>query len=305
MLSKTAETKPSPKAVCHEAAGSFSTGIIEAHRIKESRKMLPLNAPGSSFQSGCRHSAVTRMAAQTAAPMNGKLSECSANLTLINTFIAIAAARMITTIVTLAVGYPVAYTIAFRGGRLKIALLLLVVLPFFVSFVIRTLNWRMILSDNGMVFGFLKDLGIVEQNFHFLATPASVIFGLTYNFLPFMILPLYVAIEKIDRRLIEAATDLYASRAQAFWRVTFVLSLPGVIAGSLLTFIPAVGDFITADVIGSGNPEVFMVGNIIQNKFLFSLDYPAAAALGFVLVALVMVLVTVYTRLVGSDRLAG
>jgi spermidine/putrescine transport system permease protein len=209
------------------------------------------------------------------------------------------------TALTLAIGYPVAYTIAFRGGRLKNALLLVVVLPFFVSFVIRTLNWRMILSDSGMVFGFLKDLGIVEPNFHFLATPAAVIFGLTYNFLPFMILPLYVAIEKIDRRLIEAATDLYASRAQAFWRVTFVLSLPGVIAGSLLTFIPAVGDFITADVIGSGNPEVFMVGNIIQNKFLFSLDYPAAAALGFVLVALVMVLVTVYTRLVGSDRLAG
>ena len=209
------------------------------------------------------------------------------------------------TLLTLAIGYPVAYTIAFRGGRLKNALLLLVVLPFFVSFVIRTLNWRMILSDNGMIFGFLKDLGLLEPNFHFLATPASVIFGLTYNFLPFMILPLYVAIEKIDRRLIEAATDLYASRMQAFWRVTFVLSLPGVVAGSLLTFIPAVGDFITAEVIGSGNPEVFMVGNIIQRKFLESLDYPAAAALSFVLVALVMALVTVYTRTVGSDRLAG
>jgi spermidine/putrescine transport system permease protein len=208
-----------------------------------------------------------------------------------------------TTALTLAIGYPVAYTIAFRGGRLKNALLLLVVLPFFVSFVIRTLNWRMILSDNGIVFGFLKDLGLLESNFHFLATPASVIFGLTYNFLPFMILPLYVAIEKIDRRLIEAATDLYASRAQAFWRVTFVLSLPGVVAGSLLTFIPAVGDFITAEVIGAGNPQVFMVGNIIQRKFLDVLDYPAAAALSFVLVAAVMALVTVYTRLVGTDRL--
>lgn len=210
-----------------------------------------------------------------------------------------------TTVLTLVIGYPVAYTIAFRGGRLKNALLLVVVLPFFVSFVLRTLNWRMILSDNGMVFGLLKDIGILQPDFHFLATPASVIFGLTYNFLPFMILPLYVAIEKIDRRLIEAATDLYASRAQAFWRVTFVLSLPGVVAGSLLTFIPAVGDFITPEVIGAGNPQVFMVGNIIQRKFLDSLDYPAAAALGFVLVALVMGLVTVYTRLVGSDRLTG
>jgi spermidine/putrescine transport system permease protein len=216
-----------------------------------------------------------------------------------------AAFALATTLLTLAIGYPVAYTIAFRGGRLKNALLLLVVLPFFVSFVIRTLNWKMILSDNGMVFGFLKDLGLLEPNFHFLATPASVIFGLTYNFLPFMILPLYVAIEKIDRRLIEAATDLYASRAQAFWRVTFILSLPGVVAGSLLTFIPAIGDFITAEVIGAGNPEVFMVGNIIQRKFLDSLDYPAAAALAFVLVAAVMALVTVYTRVVGSDRLAG
>jgi spermidine/putrescine transport system permease protein len=212
---------------------------------------------------------------------------------------------VITTIVTLAVGYPVAYTIAFRGGRLKNALLLVVVLPFFVSFVIRTLNWRMILSDNGMVFGLLKDIGLLQADFHFLATPASVIFGLTYNFLPFMILPLYVALEKIDRRLIEAATDLYASRAQAFWRVTFVLSLPGVVAGSLLTFIPTVGDFITAEVIGAGNPQVFMVGNIIQRKFLESLDYPAAAALSFVLVAVVMLLVAVYTRLVGSERLAG
>jgi spermidine/putrescine transport system permease protein len=216
-----------------------------------------------------------------------------------------AAFALATTLLTLAIGYPVAYTIAFRGGRLKNALLLLVVLPFFVSFVIRTLNWRMILSDNGMVFGSLKDLGLLEPNFHFLATPASVIFGLTYNFLPFMILPLYVAIEKIDRRLIEAATDLYASRAQAFWRVTFVLSLPGVVAGSLLTFIPAIGDFITAEVIGASNPDVFMVGNIIQRKFLDSLDYPAAAALAFVLVAAVMVLVAVYTRLIGSERVAG
>jgi spermidine/putrescine transport system permease protein len=209
------------------------------------------------------------------------------------------------TLLTLLVGYPVAYTIAFRGGRLKNALLLIVVLPFFVSFVIRTLNWRMILADNGMVFGFLKDVGILDPSFHFLATPAAVIFGLTYNFLPFMILPLYVAIEKIDRRLIEAATDLYASQAQAFWRVTFRLSLPGVVAGSLLTFIPAVGDFITAAVIGAGNPQVFMVGNIIQRKFLQSLDYPSAAALSFVLVAAVMLLVTAYTRIVGSERLTG
>lgn len=218
-------------------------------------------------------------------------------------FVRSATFAIATTLITLVVGYPVAYTIAFRGGRLKNVLLLVVVLPFFVSFVIRTLNWRMILSDNGMVFGFLKDLGLLAPDFRFLATPSSVVFGLTYNFLPFMILPLYVAIEKIDRRLIEAATDLYASRIQAFWRVTFRLSLPGVVAGSLLTFIPAVGDFITAEVIGAGNQEVFMVGNIIQRRFLDALDYPTAAALSFVLVAVVMVLVSAYTRVVGSDRL--
>jgi spermidine/putrescine transport system permease protein len=208
-----------------------------------------------------------------------------------------------TTLITLVIGYPVAYFIAFRGGRMKSVLLLLVVLPFFVSFVIRTLNWRMILSDNGLVFGPLKDIGLLAPDFHFLATPASVIFGMTYNYLPFMILPLYVALEKVDQRLIEAATDLYASGFQAFWRVTFILSLPGVVAGSLLTFIPAVGDFITAEVIGAGNPEVFMVGNIIQRKFLDALDYPAAAALAFVLVAAVMILVGLYSRAVGADRL--
>jgi spermidine/putrescine transport system permease protein len=208
-----------------------------------------------------------------------------------------------TTVLTLAIGFPMAYTIAFYGGRLKNALVLVVIMPFFVSFVIRTLNWRMILSDNGLVFGTLKDAGLLEHSFRFLATPAAVIFGLTYNFLPFMVLPLYVALEKIDRRLIEAGTDLYASRAQAFWRITFPLALPGVVAGSLLTFIPAVGDFINADIIGARSPEVAMVGNVIQRLFLSVNDFPAAAALGFVLVAATMLLVGVYTRLVGTDRL--
>jgi spermidine/putrescine transport system permease protein len=210
---------------------------------------------------------------------------------------------LMTTLITFLIGYPMAYTIAFRGGRLKNVLLLIVVLPFFVSFVIRTLNWRMILSDNGLVFGTLKDLGVLDPAFHFLATPASVIFGLTYNFLPFMILPLYVALEKIDRRLIEAANDLYATRGSAFWRVTFILSLPGVVAGSLLTFIPAVGDFINAEIIGAGNPDSIMIGNIIQFKFLDSNDYPAAAALAFVLVIGTMILVAIYTRAVGAERL--
>ena len=182
-----------------------------------------------------------------------------------------------TTVLTLLIGFPMAYTIAFHGGRLKNALLLVVILPFFVSFVIRTLNWRMILSDNGIVFGTLKDLGLMDPAFHFLATPASVIFGLTYNFLPFMILPLYVALEKIDRRLIEAATDLYASPAQAFWRVTFAL-VAGRLRGVDAHVHPGVGDFLNAEIIGAGNPDVVMIGNIIQFKYLNANDYPAAAA---------------------------
>jgi spermidine/putrescine transport system permease protein len=210
---------------------------------------------------------------------------------------------LLTTLIAILIGYPMAYTIAFRGGRFKNILLLIVVLPFFVSFVIRTLNWKLILADNGMLFGTLKDLGVVDEAFRFLATPASVIFGLTYNFLPFMILPLYVALEKIDRRLIEAATDLYATRWQAFLRVTFLLSLPGVVAGSLLTFIPAVGDFINAEIIGAGNPDSIMIGNVIQFQFINANNYPTAAALGFVLVVGVMVLVTVYTRIVGTEQL--
>ena len=220
-----------------------------------------------------------------------------------NLFVRSIGYALLTTVLTIAIGYPMAYTIAFYGGRFKNALVLVVVMPFFVSFVIRTLNWRMILSDNGLVFGTLKDAGLLDHAFRFLATPAAVIFGLTYNFLPFMILPLYVALEKIDRRLIEAAADLYASRRQAFWRITFQLSLPGVVAGSLLTFIPAVGDFINADIIGARSPDVVMIGNVIQRQFLNNNNFPVAAALGFVLVAGTMLLVGIYTRLVGTDRL--
>jgi spermidine/putrescine transport system permease protein len=144
---------------------------------------------------------------------------------------------LIVTGLTLVIGYPLAYTIAFRGGRAKNILLLLVILPFFTSFIIRTLAWKLILADTGFVLGSLKDIGILDAGFRLLATPISVISGLTYNFLPFMVLPLYVALEKVDPRLVEAANDLYATRWQAFRRVTLPLSMPGVFAGSLLVFI--------------------------------------------------------------------
>jgi spermidine/putrescine transport system permease protein len=208
-----------------------------------------------------------------------------------------------TTFLTLLLGFPMAYFIAFRGGRWKTALLLIVILPFFVSFIIRTLNWKLLLADNGLIFGTFKDLGLLDPAFHLIATPAGVVSGLTYNFLPFMVLPLYVALEKIDRRLIEAAEDLYASRAQAFWRVTVRLALPGIVAGSLLVFIPAVGDFINAELLGSR--DTAMIGNIIQFQYLTLNDYPAASALGFSLVAIVLVLIAIYVRAVGTEQLTG
>ena len=208
---------------------------------------------------------------------------------------------LIVTVLTLAIGYPMAYTIAFRGGRLKNVLLLLVILPFFTSFIIRTLSWKLILADDGCVLGTLKSWHLLPDSCQLIATPISVVAGLTYNFLPFMVLPLYVALEKIDHRLVEAANDLYASRLQAFWRVTLPLSMPGVFAGSLLTFIPAVGDFVNAQILGS--PSTQMIGNVIQFQFLNANQYPEAAALGFVLMAAILLMVGVYARLVGADEL--
>ena len=205
------------------------------------------------------------------------------------------------TVLTLLIGYPIAYTIAFRGGRAKTILLLLVILPFFTAFIIRTLSWKLILADNGFLLGSLKDLGLLEPAFRVLATPAAVISGLTYNFLPFMVLPLYVALERIDRHLLEAGEDLYASRLQTFLRVTLPLSVPGVFAGSLLVFIPAIGDFINAEILGSR--DTTMIGNVIQRLFIQNNAYPEAAALGFVLMAAVLALVAIYARWVGSEAL--
>jgi spermidine/putrescine transport system permease protein len=206
----------------------------------------------------------------------------------------------IVTGLTILIGYPMAYAIAFRGGRFKSVLLLLVILPFFTSFLIRTLAWKLILADNGFFLGTIKSIGVVEESFRLIATPIAVISGITYNFLPFFVLPLYVALEKIDPRLIEAANDLYASRLQAFLRVTLPLSLPGLFAGSLLTFIPAIGDFINAELLGSR--DTTMIGNVIQRLFLQNNDYPQAAALSFALMAVTLVLIGLYARAVGTSR---
>ena len=208
---------------------------------------------------------------------------------------------LIVTVLTMLIGYPMAYTIAFRGGRYKNILLLFVIMPFFTSFIIRTISWKFILADQGFVLGTLKDLGIVEQSFRLLATPVAVISGITYNFLPFVVLPLYVALERIDPRLIEAANDLYASRLQAFLRVTLPLSISGVFAASLLSFIPAVGDYLNAELLGSRNET--MIGNVIQRLYLVNNDYPQASALSLILMLGILVSVVVYRRILRGQEL--
>jgi spermidine/putrescine transport system permease protein len=254
------------------------------------------------------------------------------------------------TIFAFVLAYPLAYTIAFKGGAYKNVLLFLVIAPFFTSFLLRTLSWKIILADSGIVLGPLKDAGLLPEEFRLLATPAAVVAGITYNFLPFMTLPLYVSLEKIDVRLLEAAKDLYAGPwrpggtilgavvggalfaivalilgaapllpgvagvvvgaligsfliSEAFVRITFPLSLPGVFAGSLLTFIPAVGDFINAELLG--DPKSQMIGNVIQGRFLKVADYPTASALSFILMAAILVGVLIYARLLGTEELTG
>ena len=260
------------------------------------------------------------------------------------------------------IGYPLAYGIAFRGGRYKSLLLFLVIAPFFTSFLIRTISWRIILGNDGPFLGVIRDvLGLVPDNFSVIGTPLAVVGGLTYEFLPFMVLPLYVSLEKVDRRLVEAAQDLYAgpwrrggaitgallgaflaialqvglgySRivgddatpglvalaalvggtagalvgasmvSQAFLRVTLPLSLPGVFAGSILTFIPAIGDYVNAHLLGS--PKTQMIGNVIQGRFLEQNDYPTAAALAFILMATILVAIFFYARVLGTEELSG
>jgi spermidine/putrescine transport system permease protein len=210
----------------------------------------------------------------------------------------------IATILTLLIGFPVAYTIAFRGGRYKNLILFLVIAPFFTSFLIRTISWKILLGDEGPIFGFLKHgLGILPGTFSILGTPVAQVFGITYNFLPFMILPLYVALEKIDPRLLEAGADLFGNPFAVFRRITIPLALPGIFAGTLLTFIPAMGDYINAELLG--NPTTRMIGNVIQNRLLVQNDYPVGSALSFILMAGILVAVAVYAKLLGTEQLTG
>jgi spermidine/putrescine transport system permease protein len=207
------------------------------------------------------------------------------------------------TLLALLIGYPLAYVIAFRGGRWRNALLLAVIVPFFVTYLIRTLSWETILEDDGIVADTLRSIGILSDSGRLLDTTVSVVAGITYNFLPFMILPLYASLERIDHRLLEAGYDLYGRRRDVFLRVTLPLSMPGVVAGTLLTFIPAAGDFINAELLGT--PNQYMIGNVIQSRYLELSDYPTAAALSFILMALMLAVVLIWARVAGTEALLG
>lgn len=198
------------------------------------------------------------------------------------------------TVCALLIAYPLAYMIVFKSGRWKYILLVLVVAPLFASFLVRTLAWTTILADEGFVVGVLRSLRILSPEQWLLATPVAVIAGLTYNFLPFMTLPIYVALDRLDPRLIEAATDLHATGFRAFRRVTLPLSLPGIVSGMLLVFIPAAGDFVNAQLLGS--VETQMIGNVIESQYLRALDYPTASAISVMLIVLIIGFVTISLR---------
>lgn len=204
------------------------------------------------------------------------------------------------TVLQMIIAYPIAYWIAFRGGSRKSFYLFLLLLPFFVSFVLRTISWQFFLSDNGILLGPMKTLHLVPQDFHILATGPAVIGGLTYNYLPFMVLPIYVALERIDYRLVEAAYDLYASRVKAFTKVILPLSLPGVFAGVLITFVPASSDYVNATILGGTKNT--MIGNVIQNQYLINQDYPTASALSFTLMAVLLVGIFMYAKALGTEE---
>ena len=206
---------------------------------------------------------------------------------------------MIATLIALLISYPLAYALAFKAGKFKNILLVLVVAPFFTSFLLRTVAWKQILGEEGYVVPTLRSLGLMGQSTTITSTAAAVVVGMAYNFLPFMTLPLYASIDRIDPRTLEASGDLYANGFTTFRKVTLPLSMPGVVAGTLLTFIPAAGDYVNAEILGG--PNNTMVGNVIQARFLVS-DYPATSSLSFILMAAILIIVTVYIRKAGTDE---
>ena len=213
---------------------------------------------------------------------------------------------LVATVLALAFSYPLAYFIGVKARKwplMQSLMLVLVIAPFFISFLLRTLAWKQLLSDESFVITSLKALSLMAPDAHFTGTPAAVIFGLTYNFIPFMTLPLYSTLERLDVRYLEAGNDLYASPFQVFRKVTIPLSMPGIVAGTLLTFIPAAGDYINASRDFLGGPDTQMVGNVIEANFLVLLNYPAAAALSIILMSVILVIVTIYVKRAGTEEL--
>jgi len=213
---------------------------------------------------------------------------------------------LLATVFALLIGYPIAYYIGVRIRErtlLRNLLLVLVIAPFFISFLLRTLAWKQILSDEGPVVSVLHFIGLMGPQDHITGTAFSVVFGLTYNFIPFMTLPLFATLDRLDKRLLEAGSDLYASPRQTFFRITLPLSLPGIVSGTLLTFIPATGDYVNASQSFLGSSSTAMIGNVIQSKFLITVNYPQAAALSILLMAVIVVIVSVYVRRSGTDDL--
>jgi spermidine/putrescine transport system permease protein len=206
---------------------------------------------------------------------------------------------VIATVLCLVIAYPVAYWIAFRGGRYKSVLLFLLLLPFFVSFVIRTQSWEFMLDDHGMVLGLLRTLHLAGGGTQILQSPTAVIGGLVYNFLPFTVLPIYVALERVDPALLEASSDLYANKATAFRKVVFPLSVPGVFAAVLLTFVPVASDYVNAQILGGS--KTTMIGTVIETQYFTNLNYPIAAALSFILMAVLLIGIFIYARALGTD----
>ncbi len=207
----------------------------------------------------------------------------------------------IATVLALAIAYPLAYAIAFKGGKYKNLMLVLVIAPFFTSFLLRTVAWKQILGEEGFVVPTLRSLHIISESTTLTSSAFAVVMGMTYNFLPFMTLPLYASIDRIDPRTLEASGDLYANGFTTFRKVTLPLSMPGVVAGTLLTFIPAAGDYVNAAILGS--PQTKMIGNVIESRYFKIVDYPTAAALSFTLMAAILILVTVYVRRAGTEEL--
>ena len=208
---------------------------------------------------------------------------------------------LLATLLALAISYPLAYAIAFKSGKYKNVLLVLVIAPFFTSFLLRTIAWKQILGEEGFVVPTLRTFGIISDSTTLTSTSFAVVMGMTYNFLPFMTLPLFASIDRIDPKTLEASGDLYANGITTFRKVTLPLSMPGVVAGTLLTFIPAAGDYVNAAILG--NPSTKMIGNVIESRFFAVVDYPTAAALSFTLMATILILVTLYIRKSGTDEL--